>query len=116
MSNATPHARAIHDAVMKAVNACGPVEIAPTKTGINLLSGSSLGSIKFGRNHVDVGLVFTKPVNHKRLELLFKLSAQSYAYRVRVTSPDEVDANLKAWIRTAYETGLLAGRRPGSSV
>jgi hypothetical protein len=112
LDKATPAAKKIYDAVMKAVKACGPVQVAPTKTGINLLSGSSLGSVKFGKSHVDVGLLFTHAVDHARLKLLYRLSARSFAYRLRVNSPNEVDADARKWIRMAYDAGRLAGRRP----
>jgi hypothetical protein len=112
LMRATPETRAIFERVMQAVHACGPVQVAPTKTGINLMSGTSLGSVSLHKGYVNIGLVFTREIKHARLKLLYRLSAQSFGYRVRVDSPSEVDADLKTWIREAYETGKLAGRRP----
>lgn len=111
LSKATPEAICIYEAVMAAVRACGPVQVAPTRTGINLLSATSLGSLSLRRDYANLGLVFTHRIENPRLQLLYKLSAQSFAYRVRVGSAGEVDRELKGWIREAYETGLLAGRR-----
>ena len=78
--------REIYEAIIRAIRACGPVQIAPTKTGINL--GDRITSVR-------------------------QLSPRSFAHRVRVAAVSEVDAELRDWIREAYAVAKMAGRRPG---
>ncbi len=111
---ATPETRRIYDAIMAAIRECGPVQVAPTKAGVNLLSGSgtSLGGLTVHRGYVNLGLVQLEEIRSPRVTWMLRLSARSVAHRIRVSSVQEVDAELRGWIRTAYEVGLLAGRRP----
>jgi hypothetical protein len=112
LAAAGPLARRTYDAILRAIRACGPFTAVPTKSGINLMVRTSLGGVKLARGHVDLGLVLQRRVEHPRLKLRVQLSPRSVAYCVRVTHPREVDAEVRAWIREAYEVGKLAGRRP----
>jgi hypothetical protein len=112
LNKVTPETRAIFDEVMRAVRACGRVQVAPTKTGINLLSRTSLGSVSLHRGYVDLGLVLTREVKSPRILWTLRLSPRSVGHRVRVASPNEVDRELRGWIKEAYDVGMMAGRRP----
>jgi len=112
LAKASPETRAIYTAIIKVIRACAPVQIAPTKTGINLLSGTSLGGLTLHRGYVNLGLVLTRNLDSPRASWVLQLSPRSFAHRIRVGSPAEVDAELCQWIRDAYQVGKLAGRRP----
>ena len=112
LAKASPETRAIYAAILAAIRACGPVQIAPTKTGINLLSGTSLGGLTLHRGYLNLGLVLTRRLESPRASWVLQLSPRSFAHRIRVGSPGEVDRELRQWIRDAYQVGKLAGRRP----
>ncbi len=116
LRKAPPGVRRIYAAIMRAIRACGPVQIAPTKTGINLLSGTSLGGMTLHREYINLGLVLTRRLEGthppRRVVSVLQLSPRSFAYRVRVRSVAEVDAQLRGWISEAYAVGRMAGRRP----
>jgi hypothetical protein len=105
--------REIYRAIIRTIRASGPVQIAPTKTGINLLSGTSLGSLTLHRSCVNRGLVLARRVGGDQVTSVLQLSPRSFAHRVRVAAVSEVDAGLREWIREAYAVGKMAGRRPG---
>ncbi len=111
LEKATPATQAVFHAVLKAIKACGPVQIAPTKSGVNLLSGTSLGGIILHRHYLNLGLVLTRKLESPRVTWALQLSPRSVANRIRVASIPEVDKELRAWIREAYEVGKMAGRR-----
>jgi hypothetical protein len=111
LDKASPETRAIYHAVLKAIRACGPVQVAPTKTGINLLSGTSLGGLSLHRGFVNLGLVLTHRVDSPRVSWVLQLSPRSFAHRIKVGSPAEVDRELRGWIAEAYAVGRMAGRR-----
>ncbi len=98
---------------MRALRACGPVQVAPTKTGINLLSGTSLGSVSLHRSYLNLGLLLTYRLDDRRVTSVLQLSPRSFAHRLRLESVADVDAALRRCLREAYQVGLMAGRRPG---
>ena len=112
LRKASAEVRRIYHALLQAIRDVGPVQAVPTKTGINLLSGTSLGGIGLHRDFADVGLVLTRRVDHPRIMSVLQISRRSYVHRVRVRSASEVDGQLRTWLREAYQVGLLAGRRP----
>ena len=102
----------IYRAIIGALRGCGPLQVAPTKTGINLLSQTSLGGVTLHRGYVNLGLVLTRRLEDPRVVSVLQISPRSYVHRVRVSSVAEVDAQLLGWLREAYQVGLMAGRRP----
>ena len=112
LRKADPTARALYQAVIAAIRTCGPLQVAPTKTGINLLSGTSLGGITLHPGYLNLGLVLTHRVEDPRVVSVLQISPRSFAHRFRLRSLAELDPQLKAWIREAYAVGKMAGRRP----
>jgi len=111
LDRATPDTRRIFDAVMRALERCGPVAVVPTKTMITLLSNSSLGGLRFHKDGVRVGFVLTRKVSHPRIVSTLQLSPRSVHHQVHLRSVGEVDAQLRKWLKEAYDVGLMAGRR-----
>lgn len=94
--------RPIHDKLMKAIEAFGEFEIAPKKGYVSLRRKKQFAMIGPATNtRVEVGL------NMKGVKGPARLEAQKPGgmcqYKVKVTDPREVDAELVAWIRLAYE-------------
>jgi hypothetical protein len=113
LAKASPETRAIFEAIIRALGQIGPVQVAPTKTGINLLSRTSLGGLSLHRGYVKVGLVLTRRLESARVQTVLQLSARSFVHRIRVSSVTQVDSELGGWLREAYQVGLMAGRRVG---
>lgn len=95
--------RPLHDRVMEAIEGLGPFEIAPKKGYISLRRKKQfamLGPASKGR--VEVGL------NMKDLDPTPRLTAMPAGgmcqYKVYLTDVEEVDGELIAWIRTAYDS------------
>lgn len=95
--------RPIHDRVMAAIRGLGPFEEAPKKTYVSLRRKKQFAMVGPATNtRVEVGLNLKGvPATERLLELP---PGQMCSYKVRLTSPDEVDAELIGWIRTAYES------------
>ena len=94
--------RPIHDALMKHLDAMGPFEEAPKKTYVSYRRNRQFAMIGPATNsQVEVGL------NNKDLEAAGRLQAlgpgKMCDFKVRLSSPDEVDDELVAWIRAAYD-------------
>lgn len=111
LAKASPETIASYRAIVEVLKALGPLQVAPTKSGINLLSRTSLGGIQLHQDYLDVGFVLTRRLESPRVRSLLQISPRSFVYKVRVASQDEVDAELAAWLTEAYQVGLMAGRR-----
>ena len=101
-SGAKAGLRPIHDQLMTAINTFGLFEIAPKKGYVSLRRKKQFVMIgPTTKTRVEVGL------NMKGVEATPRLLAQPPGgmcqYKVNVTDAAEVDPELIAWIRQAYE-------------
>jgi hypothetical protein len=95
--------RPVHDKVMAAVEGLGEFEIAPKKGYLSLRRKKQFAMVGPGtKGRLEVGL------NMKGLPATERLLAQPPGgmcqYKVFLTDAKEVDAELKGWLRTAYES------------
>jgi len=95
--------RPIHEALMSRINGLGDFETLPKKGYVSLRRKKQFAMIGPPTNtRVDVG------INAKALEahprLLMQPAGSMCNYIVRVTDPQDVDEELFAWIRTAFES------------
>jgi hypothetical protein len=103
-SGAKASLRPVHDRIVDAVRGFGPdVEIAPKKAYVSLRRKKQFGLVQPSTaTRVDVGLNLKETPASGRLELSGSFS-EMVSHRVRVSSVEEVDAELVAWLRAAYE-------------
>jgi hypothetical protein len=95
--------RPIHDRLMAEITPFGPFEMVPKKGYVSLRRKKQFAMIGPGtKTRVDVG------INAKGLapaERLLVMPAGSMCnYTVRVTDAQEVDAELMAWLKQAYDS------------
>lgn len=94
--------RPIHERLMEAINQFGEFETAPKKGYVSLRRKRQFAMIGPATNtRVEVG------INHKGLEAhdrLIEMPPGSMSnFKVKVTAPSDVDGDLIAWIKSAYE-------------
>ena len=95
--------RAIHDALMMAVNGFGPFEVAPKKGYVSLRRKKQFAMIGPATNtRFEVGLNMKGVKATKRLVAL--PAGGMCQYKVTLTDAKEVDEELIAWIRQAYDS------------
>jgi Domain of unknown function (DUF5655)/Domain of unknown function (DUF4287) len=95
--------RPVHDTLMLAINRFGAFEIAPKKGYVSLRRKKQFAMIGPATNtRVEVGL------NMKDVRPTARLLAMPPGgmcqYKVKITDPAEVDSELVAWLRTAYDS------------
>jgi Domain of unknown function (DUF5655)/Domain of unknown function (DUF4287) len=94
--------RPIHDRVMTAIEALGPFEIAPKKAYLSLRRKKQFAMVgPATKTQVEIGLNAKEFPGGDRL--LAQKPGGMCQYKVRLASPAEVDAELLAWIRAAYD-------------
>lgn len=94
--------RPIHDKLMAAIHAFGTFEIAPKKGYLSLRRKKQFAMIKPATNsRIEVGLNMKGvPATDRLVEMPAGSMCQ---YMVKVTSADEVDQELIAWAKLAFE-------------
>jgi hypothetical protein len=94
--------RPVHDALMAAIDQFGEFEVAPKKGYVSLRRKKQFAMIGPGSaTRVDVGINMKGVVATNRL--LAEKPGGMCQYKVKLTSPSEVDAELVGWIRQAYD-------------
>jgi hypothetical protein len=94
--------RPIHDRLMEEIDRFGLYEVAPKKTYLSLRRKKQFAMIGPATNsRVDVGLNMKGAPPTDRLRQM--PPGGMCSHQVRVTRPDEVDAELIGWIREAFE-------------
>lgn len=95
--------RPIHDKLMAEINKFGPFEVAPKKGYVSLRRDRQFAMIGPATNtRVEVGLNMKGvPAGGRLEELPPKGMCQ---YKVKLTGPAQVDAELIAWMKTAYDS------------
>jgi hypothetical protein len=96
--------RPVYEALVKAVKSFGPdVELSPKKAYVSLRRSKQFGLIQPSTaTRIDVGLVLKGVAPAGRLEPSGSFNAM-VTHRVRLAGPAEIDAELIAWLRQAYE-------------
>jgi len=95
--------RPIHEKLMAAISKFGPCEIAPKKTYISLRRKKQFATIGPATNtRVEVGLNMKGVPGTSRLIAL--PPGGMCQYKINVMQAGEVDGELLAWIRQAYES------------
>lgn len=94
--------RPIHEKLMKAIAKFGDFEIAPKKANVSLRRKKQFALLGPATNtRFEVGLNMKGVPGTERL--LEQPPGGMCQYKVKLTSADEVDAELIAWIRQAYD-------------
>ncbi|MEJ7758250.1 MAG: DUF5655 domain-containing protein [Gemmatimonadaceae bacterium] len=95
--------RPIHDKLMSAIDEFGSFEIAPKKGYVSLRRKKQFATIgPPNKTRVDVGLNMKGVKGTARLAEM--PAGAMCQYTVRLADPAEVDEELLAWIKTAYES------------
>ena len=96
--------RPIYEVVIKMVSAFGKdVEVSPKKTYVSLRRNKQFALIQPStKDRVDIGINLKGTKPGKRLEASGSFNAM-VSHRVRLTKKSDVNAELKGWLRKAYD-------------
>lgn len=108
-----PAIRALYESVRRAIAACGPVTILPEKTRIAFQVRMSFAQVTPRKHWLDGHVVLARRFPHPRFRRIDTISARNHVHHFRLTTPAEVDADFRAWVREAYAVGAQAHLRPG---
>jgi uncharacterized protein DUF5655 len=107
--------RAVFDAVVAAVEACGPVKVLGEKTRIAFQVRMSFVQVTPRARWVDGHVVLARRLEHPRFRRIETISPRNHVHHFRLTSPSDVDAEVAAWLREAYAVGEQRHLEPPAS-
>jgi Domain of unknown function (DUF5655) len=100
-----PEIRALYDRFVSEVMALGPVTILPEKTRIAFQVRMSFAQVTPRRRCLDGHVVLARRLEHPRFRRIDTFSARNHVHVFRIESPDDIDGDLRAWLREAYAVG-----------
>lgn len=98
--------RPVHDAIVKLAQQLGDdVKICPCKTIVPLYRRHVFAEIKPATNkRIDLGFALEdEPFTSRLLDTGGRAKKNRITHRVALTSPDEIDLQVKRWLKQAYE-------------
>jgi Domain of unknown function (DUF5655) len=101
-----PSVLATYRRVVDVARTFGPVAEETKKTSIHLVRHTAFAGIATRRSSLVLTLKSASDIRSPRVEKREQTSANRWHVEVRLTAPAQVDRQLTAWLRAAYE---LAG-------
>ena len=86
------------------VQGFGPVQISPTKNAIIVASKSSFLALKPKKKILDIEFLLAREMNEFPVHKTFRVSKQRVAHFVRIDKPEQIDEQLIAWLKEAFDT------------
>lgn len=105
-----PEERAIYEAVRSHLEGLGPVIVEPVNVGIFFKGRSNFVEIRPKNRWVDVTFGLNRVLGSPRISRTMRSKTARTYYAVRVTTAEDIDDELKAWLTESYfEVGRPLG-------
>jgi Domain of unknown function (DUF5655) len=100
--NKDPLVRTLYDQLVMLLRTFGPVEEDPKKTSIHLNRKSALAGVETRKNYFLLNIKSDHPIKSPRVEKAEQISSKRFHHKVRISSPNDFDEELKTWLKEAY--------------
>ena len=100
--NKDPAVKALYDHLLSLVRTFGPVAEDPKKTSIHLNRKSALAGMETRKDCILLNIKSDHKINSPRIENVEQVSAGRFHHKVRISSPEDIDEDLKTWLKEAY--------------
>ena len=100
--NKDPSVRALYDQLLSMLLALGPITEDPKKTSIHLNRKSALAGVETRKDGLLLNIKADHQIKSPRIEKAEQISAKRFHHKVRISSPKDLDEELKAWLKEAY--------------
>lgn len=101
--NRAPEVKATYAAILKAATKLGPVKEEAKKTSIHLVRKSAFAGVATRKSALILTLKSDSDVASKRIAKREQASAHRWHLEVRLEAPEQVDHEIFAWLKKAYE-------------
>jgi Domain of unknown function (DUF5655) len=105
-AGAAPEQRELFERFVAAARESGTVTVNATKSRIALQARMRFAGIQRPRRrYLLANFVLTRPVESPRLARVEFVPPYYYVHKLRLSGPEDVDAELRGWLAEAYEVG-----------
>jgi hypothetical protein len=106
LTRKSSHARSLYEQFSALIHDCGPVLIAPAKTRIGFQARMIFAAVnRLDDRGLTAHVVLTRRLKSPRFLRIETMTQKCYVHHFRIESLNELDAELKDWLREAYEVG-----------
>lgn len=98
-----PRVRRIYDRIIAAAKKFGSFREEPKKTSIHLVNKTAFGGVATRKDALILTIKSDRDLNNERVARRNRASANRWHLEVRLSDPSDVDNELKAWLKKAYE-------------
>jgi hypothetical protein len=98
-----PAASKIYERLLKAIGKFGAVIEDPKKTSIHLVNKTAFAGVATRKSAIILTIKSDRKLASPRIHKSEQTSASRFHHEVKLTSPADVDAELKGWLKAAYE-------------
>jgi hypothetical protein len=95
--------RDLYDRLVAVAEKFGPVEQDPKKTSIHLNRKTAFAGVAVRKEHIVLTIKSDRPINSPRIFRSQQTSASRYHHEVKLTSAKDLDAELRGWLKAAYD-------------
>jgi uncharacterized protein DUF5655 len=98
-----PNVRATYDRILAAARRLGDVSEDPKKTSIHLTRTTAFAGVATRKHALVLTLKSATDIRSPRIVKREQASANRWHLEVKLEDPKQVDAELKRWLRNAFE-------------
>jgi hypothetical protein len=96
-------ARELFERFESLIAACGPYEVAPAKTRVAFMGRVRFAGVSaISDRGMTIAFALPRPMNHRRIRKVEEIVPGWYGHWMRISSPDELDDELRGWLRESY--------------
>ena len=100
-----PAVRAIYQRLIEVARSFGPVTEEPKKTSIHLVRHSAFAGVATRRTTLILTLKSSADIRNPRIEKREQTSTHRWHLDVRLEKPADIDRQVTAWLKAAYDLG-----------
>jgi Domain of unknown function (DUF5655) len=95
--------RDLYDRLVALAEKFGPVEQDPKKTSIHLNRKTAFAGVAMRKEHLHLTIKSDRPITSPRIIRSEQTSAKRFHHEVKLASPKDLDAELRGWLKAAYD-------------
>ena len=93
----------IYESILAVARSFGPVNEDPKKTSIHLTNRTAFAGIQTRRDYLILTVKSTHDITSDRISKREQASANRWHLELKLRTRKDVDSELKAWLREAYD-------------
>lgn len=95
--------RTLYDRLVALAEAFGPVVQDPKKTSIHLNRATAFAGVAVRKGSIVLTIKSDRAIKSSRIVKSEQTSARRFHHEVKLTSVQDLDAELRGWLQAAYE-------------